>query len=543
MISISGTFSKRTVSSIDASWPCIRHLLITSLFRKKAINSYKFFEFFTALYAYGLDFAKKFTIVPTRIVQQAIFMKNPLWIGDEVSSIVQGQGSTSWVASGVSIDTRSLKSGDLFIALDGPRFKGSHFIPEALSKGACAVITDHDFDPSTISGNILHVQNTLEALTALGRRGRQRFQGQVFAVTGTVGKTTVKEGLFHALSPLDSTFASLGSFNNHIGVPLSLCQLPPDISYGIFELGMNHAGEIATLVNMVSPHVSMITNVSYHHGVNFPSLDHIVQAKAEIFTSIEHLRAGILNKDSPHYQRIRDLSPHVPRWITFGSCETATVRLIATEPQGDFLRVTVSVEGTALSYTLPNGGPHWVINSLAILTASYALGTDVKRVCQNFATFLPPAGRGRRYTIGDISVIDDSYNAAYEAVVAALNTFSQDTTSKGRKFVFLGEMSELGDQTEYYHQALYDPLMSLNPEGIWLCGPSFESLALKLPNIKGYALTCQELIPHVLTTLCPGDALLVKGSRGIKTFAVIDALYRHYGMTEEALNYPLRRYL
>jgi UDP-N-acetylmuramoyl-tripeptide--D-alanyl-D-alanine ligase len=202
----------------------------------------------------------------------------------------------------------------------------------------------------------------------------------------------------------------------------------------------------------------------------------------------------------------------------------------------------VFLEGHSFSYVLPNGGPHWILNSVAIIAAAYALGADINGVCENLRTFVPPAGRGRRYDIKGISIIDDSYNAAYEAVVAAVSSFAQEV-SHGRKFVFLGEMSELGDQTEYYHNALYDPLLSLHPDGIWLCGASFESVASKLPSIRGYGLTSQELIPDVLDTLCPGDTLLVKGSRGMKTFAVIEALYRHHGMEEEALSYPLRHYL
>ena len=468
-------------------------------------------------------------------------VKEVLWTGEEVIAATTGQGPTSWMASGVSIDTRTLHPGDLFVALDGSRFKGSSFVEEALAKGACAVITD---DPSAFScsGHVIHVPDTFAALTSLGRRGRSRFKGKAFAVTGTVGKTTIKEGLLHALSPLAPTFAAVGSFNNHIGVPLTLSRLPGEMSYGIFELGMNHAGEIQTLVDMVSPHISMISNVSYHHGVNFDSLDHIVQAKAEIFTSLDHLQIGILNRDSPHYHRILELSPAVPQWMTFGSHESSSLRLIASAPEGDLMRITVSLGNDVISYLLPNGGAHWIINSLAVLAGAHALGVDIHLASKNLSTFFPPAGRGRRSDIGGILVIDDSYNAAYEAVTAALSSFAQHKP-QGRKFVFLGEMSELGDQTEFYHSALYDPLVSLNPDGIWLCGPAFSDLAQKMSHVKGYASTAEELIPDVLKTLAPGDSLLVKGSRGMKTFSVIEALYRHYDMIDEALNYPLRRYL
>ena len=246
-------------------------------------------------------------------------MPCPLWTGPEVKALTGACGLTEWSASGVSIDTRTLTPGDIFVAIQGPRFDGHQFAREALAKGASAVLSHQDLaDP-----RVMRVDDTLQALRQLAQGARVRFQGKILALTGSVGKTTVKEGLKAALP---RAYASYGSFNNDLGVALSLARMPMDAPYGVFELGMNHGGEIRSLVQRVQPHVAMITNVSYQHGAHFASLEEIVRAKAEILGAVED-KTGVLFSDGPHFADLKSLGQEqgLTQWVTFGTAEGSSI--------------------------------------------------------------------------------------------------------------------------------------------------------------------------------------------------------------------------
>lgn len=465
-----------------------------------------------------------------------------LWTGSEVLKCTEGSGNADWQASGVSIDTRTIAPGDLFIAIKGPNFDGHEFIQEAFDKGAAAVLIQQSLYTKQIdslsSRPIIIVRDTLTALKDLAYAARKRFKGKILALTGSVGKTTIKEWLYHVLSAQKDTFASFGSFNNHIGLPLSLSRLSMDAFYGIFELGMNHAGEIKSLTELLKPDVVMISNVFPQHIGNFSSLEEIVMAKSEIFTFSPKL--AIVSRDSPHYDHIKSLGNNVSQWMTFGVHEKSDIRLVSAVDNKDIVKVTVRIYEKEFTYLLPSLGQHWIMNSLAVLAGAVALKANIEQTIQSLITFMPVAGRGQRIHMGGITVIDDSYNAAPPAMIAALTTFA-NLTAKGKKYLVLGEMRELGQDSLRFHDDLFKFIVLSGAHTVWLCGEYMSELSKKLPNAY-YGKTIHDVIPHVLSTLCSEDKILIKGGRSMKTFLLVDALYRYYGMDLEADVYPLRAY-
>lgn len=462
-----------------------------------------------------------------------------IWCGQEVSDSLGLKESLNFTATGVSIDTRTLNPGDLFVAIEGVRFDGHHFVEQAFEKGAVAALVHQQGH----QGNVIVVPDTFKALENLALAARKRFTGKILALTGSVGKTTLKEGLLYLLSAQKSTFASQGSFNNALGLALSLARLPKESEYAIFELGMNHAGEIESLVSLLTPHVTMVANVSYQHGENFSDIHDIVKAKGEIFSSCLS-GVGIIGRDLPHYEALKALGQRqdIDQWITFGSHPKSHVRLLETKPLDNTLEVMIAYDRQKYTYTLPALGDHWVSNSLALIAGSLSLGADLALTLHALSSFQPVAGRGQVIDIQGITVIDESYNAAPEAMMAALRSFAQ-RACHGKKYVVLGEMRELGAQQEFYHDVLYEPLTAVGAQGVWLCGAAMKKLSLRLSNLKGYAEVIDGMISPIVSHLSQGDMVLIKGARGTKTFKVVDALYRYHGEIEKAENYPLKPYL
>lgn len=470
-------------------------------------------------------------------------MLDIVWHGEDVIRIVQGMGSTAWAASGVSIDTRTLRPGDLYIALKGAHHDGAQFVQEAFQKGAVAVLMEHStqikcshsLDPLPI----IYVSDGLHALQTLSIVARERFSGRILALTGSVGKTNVKEGLRMVLSAQNPTFATLGNLNNHIGVPLSLVNISSSDIYAVLELGMNHAGEITQLAQWVQPHIAMLLNVSYQHGAFFPNEDAIVQAKCEIF---DDSRVGIAPRDSQHYDKFP--SHKAQQWITFGHHPDSHVRCLSVNRKDNGMQVEISIDGQRWFYDLAQFGSRWVDNSLAILAGVLALGADVKQASQDLIKLQPVCGRGSILDIAGITVIDESYNAAPAAMCAAIEDFATHPSSdkkSGKKYLCLGEMGELGHLGPYYHQKIVTLLdrLSANFDGVWLCGSLWSSTS---PHSFFMVESIQEAIPDIITYLKAGDSILVKGARYTKTFLLIDALYHAYNMEEQRIAYPLRRY-
>jgi UDP-N-acetylmuramoyl-tripeptide--D-alanyl-D-alanine ligase len=456
----------------------------------------------------------------------------PLWTAADAVSATGGSSVTDWVATGVSIDTRTLAAGDLFVALRGPNHDGHNFVATGLERGAAAVMIDRAM-PDLATARLLRVADTSVGLARLGAAARKRSEARVFAITGSVGKTGTKEALRLALAACGPTFASSGSLNNHWGVPLSLARMPPDAAYGIFELGMNHPGEISVLTKLVRPHVAVITTVGPAHLGFFPSVEAIADAKAEIFFGLEPGGVAVLNRDNPYYARLAAAAMRAgaATVVGFGEHPKAAVRLLdcVIKPRGSTFEVALS--DFVVRCRLPVPGRHWVMNTLAVLAAVTSVGADAKRAAEALAQLEELPGRGRRYELswrgGALSLIDESYNASPAAVCAALAVLAANPLALGaRRVAVLGDMLELGEATERLHRELAEPLAAAKVDRVFLVGTAVAALYDALPQSKrgGLWSTADQSIPELLRFLRAGDAVMVKGSRGVGLGRIVERL-------------------
>jgi UDP-N-acetylmuramoyl-tripeptide--D-alanyl-D-alanine ligase len=432
----------------------------------------------------------------------------------------------------VSIDTRSLAAGELFIALRGPNHDGHDFLRAALARGAAAAMVDREIAHfSTVP--LLHVSDTLTGLIALGAAARKRSRARIVAVTGSVGKTGTKEALRLALASCGPTFASPGGLNNHWGAPLSLARMPSDAAYGIFELGMNHPGEIAVLARLVRPHVAVITTVEPAHLGFFPSVEAIADAKAEVFLGLEPGGIAVLNRDNPHFARLAAAAVRagVAEVVSFGAHSEATVRLVdcVLEPRGS--TIAAALQGVILRFRLPVPGRHWVVNALAVLAAAATVGADTRCAAEALARFEQLPGRGLRHELawrgGTLILIDESYNASPAAMRAALAVLGATPPAVGaRRVAVLGDMLELGEGTERFHRELADLLAAARVDRAFLVGTAMVALHEVLPEPQrgGLWRTADEAMPAVLRFLQPGDVVTVKGSRSMGLGRIVQEL-------------------
>jgi UDP-N-acetylmuramoyl-tripeptide--D-alanyl-D-alanine ligase len=452
----------------------------------------------------------------------------PLWNAEEAVLATGGKAAGQWSASGVSIDTRSLEKGDLFIALKGER-DGHDFVSAALEKGAAAAMV------SRVPGNLgsgaplLLVGDTQTGLEALGRASRARSSAKIAAVTGSAGKTTTKEMLRVMLGPAGPVTASAASYNNHWGVPLSLARMGRDTVYGVFEIGMNHAGEIRALVRQVRPHVALITTIAPAHLEYFGNVEAIADAKAEIFEGVEPGGAAILPADNPQFTRLaaHARAAGVHRILSFGSRAGADARLISAEPEGEGQKITADIAGKRIVFGVGAKGVHIAMNALAALLAVRELGADVDAAAASLSQFTALKGRGQRFSAGSIEIIDESYNANPASMAAALGILGQTQPKPpGRRVAVLGDMLELGEMGAQLHRSLADPIMGAHADLVFLCGPQMASLWQALPaRLRGaYAEKSSELAPELTRVLRAGDVVLVKGSFGSRMSVIIDAL-------------------
>ncbi len=450
-------------------------------------------------------------------------MTQTLWTSRDAARATGGRVTAPWSATGVSIDSRTLEPGDLFVALRGPNFDGHRFAGDALAKGAAGVLVDHL--PDELEGRTvpaLVVDDTQAALEALGRAGRARTAARVLAITGSVGKTGTKEALRQCLGTQGKTHASVGSFNNHWGVPLSLARLPADAAYAIFELGMNHPGEIRALVAQVRPDAALITTIAPAHLGNFNSVDEIADAKAEILEGIVPGGVAVLNRDNPFFDRLNVAAEAagVRRVIAFGEADGAQVRLLGCDLYAACSAVQADVRGKALDYCLALPGRHWVMNSLAVLAMVSAAGADVVRAAEEFARLRPAAGRGERHLIrtadGAIEVIDDSYNANPTSMRAAIDVLARAKRGGNRRrLAVLGDMLELGEHAARMHADLTAPLAEADVDLAFTCGPEMAALDAALPAERngGHADDSEAVARLVAAAVRPGDTVPNQGLR------------------------------
>jgi UDP-N-acetylmuramoyl-tripeptide--D-alanyl-D-alanine ligase len=448
----------------------------------------------------------------------------PLWRAAEAAAAAGGATPIDWTATGVSIDTRSLVAGDLFVALHGPNRDGHDFVAAAFKRGAAAAMIDRRSADLPPTAPVLRVADTLRGLTALGVAARDRSEARIIAVTGSVGKTGTKEALHRALAACGPTYASAGGLNNHWGVPLSLARLPPVARYGIFELGMNHPGEIAVLTRQVRPHVAVITTVEPAHLGFFPSVAAIADAKGEIFLGLEPGGVAVLNCDNPHYRRLVAAAERagVGEIIGFGADPSAKVRLVDCILGPDGSMVEAALADKVLRFRLQVPGRHWVMNALAVLAGVRAVGADVECAAAALAELEAMPGRGRRQRLawrgGVLTLIDESYNASPAAMRAAIAVLGATAPAGGgRRVAVLGDMLELGEAAEDLHRDLGESLLAAKVDRVFLVGTIIAALHEALPGLMrgGLCRTADEAIPLLVAYLLPGDVVTVKGSRAM----------------------------
>ncbi|HEX8164165.1 MAG TPA: UDP-N-acetylmuramoylalanyl-D-glutamyl-2,6-diaminopimelate--D-alanyl-D-alanine ligase [Beijerinckiaceae bacterium] len=466
-------------------------------------------------------------------------MSAPLWTSEEVLAATGARPVGSLpAATGVSIDTRTLEPGDLFFAIRGDVHDGHAFVRDALARGAAAaVVAEGRAAEFADAGPLLVVPDVLDAMRRLGVAARARSKAQIVAVTGSVGKTGTKEALRLAFERLGKTHASVASYNNHWGVPLTLARLPRDAQYGVFEIGMNHAGEIAPLTRMVRPHVAVVTTVEPVHIEFFPSVSAIADAKGEIFLGVEPGGTAVINRDNPHFERVRAhaQASSAGRILTFGEHEGADVRAERIVLKADTSVVEARVLGRPLAYRLGAPGKHVAMNSLSVLAAVAAAGGDVARAAQGLADLAPPAGRGERIRLrapgGEFLLVDEAFNANPASMRAALlNLAATDPAPGGRRVAVLGDMLELGENGPALHRDLLGPVADSRADLVFAAGPLMDNLYAALPRGRrgGYAPTAAALEASVLGAVRAGDVVMVKGSKGILVSRIVKALKERF---------------
>ncbi len=446
-----------------------------------------------------------------------------LWDNNTAAMATGGKAGGAWQASRVEIDSRRVKPGDLFVAIKGNNFDGHDFVSDALKKGAVAAMVSRSLT-GIAPATLLVVGDTLEGLAALAKDARARSTAKFVGITGSAGKTSTKEMMKLALAAHGKPYATSGNFNNHIGMPLSLANLPEDTQYAVFEMGMNHAGEIAHLTKTVRPHVAIITNVEAVHMEFFTSVEAIADAKAEIFAGVEKNGAAVLNADNAQIERLAKAAQ--ARGLNVLRCgKDAECRILSASGT-----ITAEIASKKISYSLPVLGAHMAANSLLVLAAVHALGLDVQKSASALSAFEEPEGRGRivNIRIGDkpVLLIDDSYNASPASMRAAFAK-TQDVWAregKGRKVAALGDMLELGDNAKKMHEELAASLGGFDK--IFTAGALMQHLHKVLPPAQqgGHVPTAKELLPILTQAAQAGDILLVKGSHGSKMYEIAQAL-------------------
>jgi UDP-N-acetylmuramoyl-tripeptide--D-alanyl-D-alanine ligase len=443
-----------------------------------------------------------------------------LWNADGLA-IAAGSRDAGFTATGISIDTRSLKPGDLFVALQGER-DGHDYVAEAFAKGAAGALVSHD----TCGGNVLRVDDTLAALTRLGAFARARTTAKIIAITGSVGKTTTKEMLRRILSAFGAVHAAEASFNNQIGVPLTLARMPRETDYAVLEIGMNHPGEISPLARLARPHVAIVTNVERTHIGLMGSLDAIAAEKAMIFRGLAETGTAILPRDSAFLSQLSATVPRGATKITFGANPLAEALLIEVENTADGCDALGRISGKLVRFRLAAPGAHMAMNGVAALAACHALGLDLETAAAALDGFAPLAGRGARRDItavgGTALLLDESYNASAASMRAALAVLA---LQPGRHVAVLGDMLELGEDAEDEHLGLRAALIEA-ADIVFTCGEIMGRLFDTLPLEKQgfHAPDAAALAPVVQAAIHAGDAVLVKGSYGSRMRDVIAVL-------------------
>lgn len=449
-----------------------------------------------------------------------------LWTSDEIEAATSGVASAPFFANGVAFDSREVGPGDLFIALKGETTDGHRFVDGAFEQGAAGAITSQP-----VAHPHVRVADTTAALDALGVAARARTAAKIAGVTGSVGKTGTKEALSAALArgKRGAVHRSVKSYNNHTGVPLSLSRMPADSAFGVFEMGMNHAGELAALTRLVRPHVALVTTVAAAHIEFFGSVEAIADAKGEIFEGLEPGGTAIIPFDNPHRDRlIGHARPHAANILTFGIGEGADVRALDAIANGNGTMVTARLPEAELTFTLSQPGAHWVSNAMAVLAAVHALGGDLAAAGLALADFAGLPGRGAHHRIkvedGEALLIDESYNANPTSMAATLDVLGKAEAT--RRIAVLGAMRELGPASDALHESLAAPILAAGVDYALLVGSGMEPLAKALEGKieSAHWRDASSAGESLRKLLRPGDAVLIKGSNAIGLGRIVSTL-------------------
>jgi UDP-N-acetylmuramoyl-tripeptide--D-alanyl-D-alanine ligase len=448
-----------------------------------------------------------------------------LWTAAEIAAATGGTATADFAVNGVSIDSRSIDAGDLFVALAGVR-DGHEFAAKALIDGAAGILASKPVD-----GPSVQVADTLKALELLGIAARDRSSARRCAVTGSVGKTSVTQAIAAGLALAGPSHNSVKSYNNHIGVPLTLARMPKATQRAVFEIGMNHADEITPLSKFVRPHAVAITTVGPVHIENFPDGETgVAHAKAEIFDGIEPGGIAVLNADNRWFDLLADRARAAgARVLSFGAGEGCDARLTGFDVDGARATVSAVLHGQTLRYELLQTGHHWGLNSLCTLLILEAMDVDRPTALAALAAFAPLAGRGAERVVANpgapFTLIDESYNANPISMIAGFRTLGARKV-QGRRIVALTDMLELGPEGPAMHASLAGPVEDAPIDLVFVAGPLMKSLWEALPATRrgGYAETAAELAPLIAQALEPGDVVMVKGSNGSRAGVIAAAL-------------------
>ena len=479
-------------------------------------------------------------------------MPSELWTFDDLVAAAKGtaDGRPDNTISGFSIDTRLLVAGDVFVALKDQR-DGHDFVSDAFERGAAVALVSTEYEKTAYDGALIRVADPLKALEDIGRAARARLspEARVIAVTGSAGKTTTKEMLFHAASAIasDSVHASEKSYNNHWGVPLSLARMAQETRYAIFEIGMNHAGEITPLTKMVRPHAAIVTTVEAVHLAHFDSVAGIAEAKAEIFSGLEPQGEAIIPADNAHADVLKArASEHGAKILTFGEHDGATVRLVARDLSSSGSRVRLLIEDRLdVEYSLGLSGLHNVLNSVAVVAALYAVDPEpgeLYTAVEALAAVKPPSGRGTQAWLQAhdaawrrVLLIDESYNANPASVRAALENLAltrhwTGAPLTGRRIAVLGDMLELGNDAAELHEGLKEAIDAAGVDLVFASGPNMRHLYDALDDDKrgAWGEESLKIEAALLDAVRPGDAVMIKGSNGSRMNVLVEALKKRY---------------
>lgn len=439
--------------------------------------------------------------------------------------------------SSISIDSREIAPGALFVAIKGENFDGHDFVAKAIEAGAVAAMVSRDRADALAGLPLIVVEDALDGLCGVAAFSRARSKARIIAVTGSVGKTSTKEALRVALEANGKTHASIRSFNNHWGVPLMLARMPADAQFGVFEIGMSAAGEITPLSRLVRPHVAIVTTVAPAHLEFFASEAAIADAKAEIFAGVEAEGLAIMGRDHAHVERLVGAAETAElTTLTYGFSD-ADVTISAYEAGRDGAKGHVEGDGLSLDISVATAGRHMLANAVAALLAARAAGGDMDKTLVALAGHGAPEGRGAAILLGDpgnpIQLIDESYNANPTSMRAALEVFATMPT-EGRRILVLGDMRELGAASADYHTGLAGAVVAAKPDLVFAVGEHMAGLAALLPQglVVGQAKAVDEIAESVLETLAPGDSVMLKGSNGMRLGALVARIRDRFGERE-----------